>query len=338
MRKAAAMLAMLLLSATAQDLLTLGDEFMRLGNWPVAINYFEQALKQNPLLGHGFYGKGLSLCQLGKFDEGISALSQAVELEPRNVEYLYVAGVCHEWKGKDNWKQAEAYYLRALKLAPGQAQLHHKLGSLYQHEGRCQDAIPEFQKALALNPGYFISYNNLGSCFLSLNRPQEAMRLFQQAIAHSSYPGEYHFYHHLGIAFLAAGRSEESKAAFVVETALNPDFPEAHLTLGNIYFLERNFARAIEEYQEVLSIDPEKADGHFNLGQLYLTIGQAGLAKKHFEQYVRLKPEEGRGHYFLGLCYSKLGSQGKAWEELNKSLELGYHPEPLRERMQEEKK
>jgi len=338
MRKTAAVLALLLLSASAQDLLTLGDEFMRLGNWPVAINYFEQALKENPSLGHAFYGKGLSLCELEKFDEGISALAQAVQLEPRNVDYLYVAGVCHEWKGRDSWKQAETYYLRALQLAPNQVQLHHKLGSLYQHEGRCQDAIPEFKKAIAINRDYFVSYNNLGSCWLSLNRPEEAVKLFQEAIAHTEYPGEYHFYHHLGIALLAAGRREESKAAFVVETALTPDFLDAHLNLGNIYLLDRNYERASEEYQEVLFLDPKKADGYFNLGQLYLSIGQTELSKKYFEHYVQLEPDEGKGHYFLGLCHSKLGSQSKAWEELNKSLELGYHPESLRERMQKEKK
>ena len=333
MRKIFPILGLLLLAASVQDDLTLGEEFMRLENWPVAVTYFEEALKENPSLGQAWYGKGVSLCEMGKHDEGINALERAIQLEPKNAEYLYTAGACHEWKGKDGWKSAEAYYKKAIELMPQQAQLHHKLASLYAQEGKCEDAIPEYRKALAVNPDYFISYNNLGTCYLVLNRPEDAIKLFQEAIAHTEYPGEYHFYHHLGIALLAANRIEEAKAAFLVETALNPDFIDAHTNLGNIYLLDRNYERAIEEYQDVLSIDPNRPEGHYNLGQLYLLIGQAELARQHFEKFVELKPDSGKGHYFLGLCYTKLGDQGKAFNEFNKSLQLGYHPEPIREQM-----
>jgi len=336
MKRLAAILGLFFIGATAQDSIILGDEFMRLQNWPVAVTYFEQALKEDPSLGHGWYGKGLSLCQMGKHDQGIKALEEAIRLEPKNYGYLYVAGVCHEWKGRENWSQAEAYYLKALQLAPKEVQLHHKLGTLLQQEGRCQEAIPEFKKALELNPGYFISYNNLGNCWLSLNRPEQAVKLYQQAIAHSEYPGAYHFYNHLGIALLSAARIEEAKAAFLIETAQNPDFVDPHLNLGNIYLLGRNYERAIEEYQDVLAIDPDRPEGHLNLGQLYLLIGQAQLAGKHFEKYVELKPDSGKGHYFLGQCYSKLGDQARAWDEMNKSLQLGYHPEPLKEQIKRE--
>ena len=158
MRKMLLLAGLLLFSATAQDkLLYLGGEFIRLQNWPVAISYFEQALKEDPQLDKAWYGKGVALCQLGKYDDGLSCLDRALQIDPKSVEYLYTTGVCHEWKGKSNWKQAEAYYRKALELAPGQAQFHHKLGSLLQQEGRFQEAIPEYQKAISLDPGQFIS-------------------------------------------------------------------------------------------------------------------------------------------------------------------------------------
>jgi hypothetical protein len=50
---------------------------------------------------------------------------------------------------------------------------------------------------------------------------------------------------------------------------------------------------------------------------------------------VELKPDSGQGHYFLSLCYEKLGEKGKAWEEMDKSLKLGYHPEPLKSQMRQ---
>jgi tetratricopeptide (TPR) repeat protein len=337
MRKMLLFAGLLLLSATAEQNITLGDEFLRLQNWPVAITYYEKALQENPALDSAWYGKGVALCQLGKFEDGLNSLSHALEISPKNVEYLYVTGVCHEWKGKDNWKMAEAYYMKGLQLAPNQVQLHFKLASLLQHEGRFEEAIPEYQRSIALDPNQFESYNNLGNCWLALNQPEKAVKLFQEAIARTQYPGQYHFYQSLGMALLAANRPYEAKGAFLLETALNPDFADAHINLGNVYFLERNFERAIEEYQDVIEIDPKRTEGLENLGKLYLTINQPELARKYFEQYVKEKPDDGKGHYFLGLTYGKLNDQKKAWDEYNKSLKLGYHPEPVKEQIKEKK-
>jgi len=337
MRKILALAGLLLVSATAQDNIFLGDEFLRLENWPVAITYFEQALKENPQLDKAWYGKGVALCQLGKYDDGLSSLDHALQVDPKNVDYLYTTGICYEWKGKGSWKQAEIYYRKALELAPDKAPLHHKLGSLLQQEGRFQDAISEYQKAISLDPGQFISYNNLGTCWLSLNQPAQAVKLYQEAIARTEYPGQYHFYQSLGIALLASNRPFEAKGAFMLETALNPDFVDAHVNLGNIYFLERNFERAIEEYKDVLEIDPKRPEGLSNLGQVYLLLNQPELALQYFEKFSKEKPDDGKGHYFLGLVYTKLGDQKKAWDEYNKSLKLGYHPEPVKEQIKEQK-
>ena len=311
----------------------MGEEFLRLENWPVALNYFEQAIKEDPGSARAWYGKGISYCQMEKYDDGLAALAHALQLDPKNVNYIFGTGVCYEMKGKDGLKAAELYYKKVMELAPTQSEIHLRLANVYSKEGRCQDAIPEFRKAIDLNPNQFPAYNNLANCYLQLKQPDQAVTLFQQAIARTEYPGQFHFYHHLGIALLAANRMDEAKAAFLVETALNPDFLEAHLNLGNIYFLNRSYERAIEEYSDVLSIDPKSEEGHFSLGQLYLLINQPELAKQHFEQLVQLKPEDGKGYWYLSLCYSKLGDERKAGEMYNKSLTLGYHPESVKEQI-----
>jgi len=327
-------LGFLLIQAQGENLVKMGEEFMQLRNWHVAISYFDQALKENPNLSRAWYGKGLSLCELRSFEDGISALNKAIELEPKNPDYLYVTGVCYEWRGKDYWDRAEAYYLKTLEFLPSNTQLHHKLATLYQRQGRYEEAIKEFKKAIELNPDYYISYNNLAGCYLAIHKPEDAVKLYQEAILRSDDPGQYHFYFHLGVAHLASNRIADAKAAFLIESALNPYFADPHLNLGNIYLLENNLARGIEEYREALAIDPDLPEAHYNLGQLYLSLNQNQLARKHLQRYVELKPESGAGHYYLGLCYARIGERKKAWEEYEKSLQLGYQPEILRKKMQ----
>jgi tetratricopeptide (TPR) repeat protein len=330
MKKALLVLAVSLLCATAADMEKVGEEFLRLRNWPVAISYFDQALEKNPASAKALYGRGLALCQLGKNDDGLASLGKALRLEPDNVDTIYVTGVCYEWKGKGYFDQAEAYYLKALQLRPKEPQLYHKLASLYQHEGKMLDAIANYKKAVALDPKYFISYNNLGACYLALQNPDEAVKLYRQAIVLSDYPGQYHFYQHLGIALLADNKPEEAKAAFLVETALNPDFPDAHNNLGNLYLLDRNFDRAMEEYREALDIDPKSPEANSNIAQLYLMLNQPENAIKYFLRFLALKPDDGKGHYLLSVAYTKMGNKDAAWREMNESMRLGYHPDELR--------
>jgi tetratricopeptide (TPR) repeat protein len=325
-----AVLSVALVCAAGDSLCRTGEEFMALRNWPVALNYFERALEEDPQLSQAWHGKGLSLCQLQKFDAGLEALGKAVELEPRNVNYLYVTGVCNEWRGRDGYEAAEAYYKKAMELMPNQAQLHHKLGTLYQRQGRYMDAIPEFKKAILLEPKSFVSYNNLAGCYLAIHQPEQAVKLYREAIVKSEDPAQYHFYFELGVALLAANRMAEAKAAFLIETALSPDFVDARLDLGNIYVLENNLGRALEEYQEVLAIDPDQPEAYYNLGQIYLSLNQDQLALKRLQRYVELKPDSGAGHYYLGLTYARLGDRAQAQAEYDKSLELGYKPEVMK--------
>ena len=116
----------LLLSSSAQNYLELGEEFMNLHNWRVALTYFERALEIEPDLASAWFGKGLCYCQLGKYEEGLKALDQALARAPKNKDYLYVKGVCLEWRGEPYYKEAELYYQRAMAVAPENAQLHHK--------------------------------------------------------------------------------------------------------------------------------------------------------------------------------------------------------------------
>jgi len=330
MKRITIFLAILLIQANASELVKLGDEFMKLRNWVIALRYFEQAIEVDKDLAYAWYGKGLCLCQLGRYDEGLSALDRALFFEPKNKDYLYVKGVCLEWKGKDFYPEAELYYKKVAELAPQNSQIHNKLGTLYMQMGMFREAVEELQKAISLAPDYFPPYNNLGNCYLRMNKCREAIRLYQNAIKRCSNPREYHFYNNLGIAYLACGEMDKAKSAFLIETALSPDYVQAHLSLANIYFLEKNFDRAREEYFEVLAINPDNPQANLNLAIMYIAINQPKSALLHLQKYVELKPESGEGHYLLGKCYSLLGDKERAWKEYLKSLKLGYRPTPLK--------
>ncbi len=52
--------------------------------------------------------------------------------------------------------------------------------------------------------------------------------------------------------------------------SVNPDFAPAYVNLGNVYFKQGDYDKALAGYQNALSIDPEHILAHFNLGQTYI--------------------------------------------------------------------
>jgi tetratricopeptide (TPR) repeat protein len=73
--------------------------------------------------------------------------------------------------------------------------------------------------------------------------------------------------------------------------ALDPNFADAHLQLGNLYSDQRLYSQAIPEYERALQVNSNLADAHYRLGQAYVHTGQKELAQKELEIYQRVRAE-----------------------------------------------
>jgi tetratricopeptide (TPR) repeat protein len=62
----------------------------------------------------------------------------------------------------------------------------------------------------------------------------------------------------------------EARDFLLSSVSVNPDFAPAYVNLGNVYFKQGDYDKAIAGYQNAISIDPEHILAHFNLGQTYI--------------------------------------------------------------------
>jgi tetratricopeptide (TPR) repeat protein len=78
----------------------------------------------------------------------------------------------------------------------------------------------------------------------------------------------------------------------------NGEFAPAYINLGNVYFKEGDFDKALAGYQNAISVEPENALAHYNLGQTYIKMmlfAQSSTALKranelHIENYQTANP------------------------------------------------
>ena len=127
---------------------------------------------------------------------------------------------------------AEGFYQRAVKAAPGDARPHLALGSLYLFEHKPPQAESELMKALELDPGSAKAHSMLASAY----------------VAHSE----------LGFA------EAQSRAA----VALSPAKPEYRMDLGTTLQNEQKLGAAEAEYRTAIGLDPRNAHSHLALAAL----------------------------------------------------------------------
>ncbi|MDE2010088.1 MAG: tetratricopeptide repeat protein [Candidatus Omnitrophica bacterium] len=75
------------------------------------------------------------------------------------------------------------------------------------------------------------------------------------------------------------------------DKAFRKELAKAHYNMGNIYFEQGEYQRAVVEYYQAVDLDPNDPDTHYNLAFVsgeYL--GDQETALKHYQMYLYLKP------------------------------------------------
>ena len=60
--------------------------------------------------------------------------------------------------------------------------------------------------------------------------------------------------------WLVQGKSEEAMAHYAEALRINPQYADAHFSLGKAYFMMGNLDKALEEYKILKTINPDLAN------------------------------------------------------------------------------
>jgi TolB-like protein/Flp pilus assembly protein TadD len=157
-----------------------------------------------------------------------------------------------------------------------------------------------------------------------------ARRLFQHAISIDpqfalAYAGLARNYYYNVLFGTMEGDAEEAEKAALKAIELDPDEAEAHLALGNVYSANREFDRAIPEFETAISLNPGYASAYHRLATAVIHIGRAEEALPHLLTAIRLSPKDGEialFHARLALAHLFLRQHAEAVEWARKAIRL----------------
>lgn len=208
-------------------------------------------------LSHNIHNNlGIAYDKIGRYEEAIKELHEALRLEPCYAEVHNNLAVTF---GKmERYEEAINEFQEAIRLNPGYAEAHSNLGCIYAGLGRHEEGIEELKTALQLKPDYAGAHNIIGNIYADQKRDTEAIKEFQEAIRIN--PVYVLPHNNLGDIYAGLGRYEDALREFHEALRLDPEFPAAYHGIGSAYYNLGSYERASQAWIRAVYLDPELLD------------------------------------------------------------------------------
>lgn len=167
------------------------------------------------------------------------------------------------------------------------------LGISYYRTGRFKDARAALLSALKIKPGLSEAQFWLGSTLIAEGRPEAAVPYLQRASKTAS----------LGVesdALLLRAYREAAEDSYRRVTKLGPDSARAHQIKARALSNEGNPGGALLEFHRAIECDPGLEGPHREMGELYWQERQFGLAAQQFAAELRLNPLDAEANLRMG--------------------------------------
>jgi TolB-like protein/Flp pilus assembly protein TadD len=193
------------------------------------------------------------------FAETLELYQQALALDPGSVEAQSQVANMLAVRAGNGWtkspasdfRRAEELVEQALAASPRDYLARYAKGSVLRFQGRCDQAIPEYERALESNPNWLNSLDFLAACKMMTGAMETAISLEQKAIRlgpRDPYIGN--FYSRIGQAHLLLAQTDEAIAWFEKAAGAIPGYGVPHAWLASAYALKGETERASAELAE----------------------------------------------------------------------------------------
>jgi tetratricopeptide (TPR) repeat protein len=301
-----------------------------------------------------------------EYEKAETKLRKILELYPNDMEAKTELGDLYTMKKE--YTKAEATYEELKRKTANNPSLYVKLGNLFVAQGRSDRALAEFGGALKLNPESPSLLASVVQVYLSQKEFAPAVVLCEARIKKNDKDAVAH--NLLGMAlwgqsdikraeeeftkaselqpswsvplgnvarlYVSQGKTAEATARLVGVVKGNPDNLSAHLLLAQIYSRNKQYSKAVAEYETVLAKQPTNWAASNDLACL---LAEHGESKKDLERAKGLaqkaltaRPDESSFQDTMGWIYYKQGNIDTAYELITKahdSLEdnaaISYH-------------
>ncbi len=246
----------------------------------------------------------LELWKQKNYDTLIANTETKLQKKPMDPFYLTFNGFAHFYKGinqptteqKIQEMDRAIVSLRRAKLTnplPLAGEVDYVLGKAYFHKGVAFSDLSVQYLEDSIRKGYLgaDTYEYLGLGYTNLSDLENALKYFQKALESNS----------SDLLLLTLAQTyyqvgDKLKAEEYLMRSINksqdPSIEQkARYLLGDIYFQNKEYLKAEEQFQKVLALNAQHADANYYLGEIYAALGDSLKARSFWRKAVRINPK-----------------------------------------------
>jgi len=299
-------------------ILELADTYVKLQKYSHAIVYYKKVLDANPDSYHAHFGFSNTLKYLGKYDDALDEMKQAMKIKETHDGYRAIGEI---YLRKGVVDMAIKNLEQALKLNEDSAETHFLMGLALNEKGRTQESINAVKRAISLNPSLATEDTGLPVEIESHRGQWESLKeqLGIPKVAGDSYTIHYN----MGMSYRNKGLFDEAEREFNECLKLKEGASEVYYAIAEADIYLNRFDEAIRNLQLAAERDFDAVRCANALGVAHIMQGQIGGALEWFEKVLIQDEKEPMALNNLGVAQYALGDVEKALSNYEKSIAAG---------------
>jgi tetratricopeptide (TPR) repeat protein len=352
------------LRANPTDQLTMAQlaaEYLQVGRADIALQYTQHLLQMGDKTAQVYYYDGFAETQLNNFPAATYDLEQASNLDPTNLGIL--AQLADIYLRTNRFNDAERIAKRAVTFNKNDPGALSTLGSVYASEQHFDDARAQFEAAYAMNPKdtsplfqiatTYAQQDNIPLALATIARilavdPRNIQALVFKADLYARQHDDARASAAFDDAIVAAPTDDEKvqimirKAGYFIAekkdaqgiailqqmTTQFPKIPGGFVAFGNYYAEQRQYDKAVTQWQAALALDPNNGGALLGMGEVAMQGGRLNDSINYLKHYTQISPDA-QGFALLGQAYSRVHDYSGARDACGKSFEIQRSPETL---------
>jgi tetratricopeptide (TPR) repeat protein len=302
------------ISHEIEKLFQQAQTFLQTGEAESAEAICAGALDQHPEDANFLCLSARALLKLGRFAEGNTRIERALSIFPEFQR-------AHEVRGELLLAQGELpaaaeAFQQAMKLDPERQQTRMKLGQVFMHMGRVEEA-----RALKGELMEFSQDNKDIAKAAELEKEEkfaEAEKIYRRILSrHPDNVSAMRLWARLGIQ-----QKQYSGAEVPLKQAvkLAPGFSRAWADLCEVQYEQGKFEDAIESAKRLIKLEPRKPDGHMRLASASAAAGHYQDAVDFFDNALEIAPDNFGALCAKGNVSRTIGDQDGAIAAFRRSI------------------
>lgn len=273
-----------------------------------------------------------SLFQAGRLSQAEQAYQQAIQVEPREVEFFIALAKVRMFAGK--YSEAETAARDALLINQDSAlglaflgwSLDFQASQASNPDSRSallQEALLSTERAIELNPNSALAHAFYAEVLIDndLGGYEDALRAAELAVELD--PNTLETHRALGYIWEVTGNRDNALEAYQTARQLNPNLPLLHIDVGNMLRALGDVEGAIDSYLIAVGLAPENPEPLILIANAYAGDGEFGNASQYAKQAVELDPTNPYLRGNLGRMFYHNNVMDEAIQELGLAIRGG---------------